>query len=303
MKRIPAYIAILSIMLIFSCSSSPAVQEQMQEQTEEQGGTSVWKAMRNGKTMYLGGSIHVLREDDFPLPQEYDLAFEQSEILVLETDIRLAESEKFLQYIIRQMFIDKGQTIKDLLEADTYRLLTAALNRYGIPISAVSVIKPSMVMLMLSTMQLQEYGFTENGIDKYYLEMAETKNMQINFLETPEYQFDMLLSLGDDDENAYIKYFLYDMEYTENYLIELVDEWRTGGSEILELTLYEMEREWPFIYKSLCKDRNGAWLPQLEIILDSGATSFVITGLAHMHGPDGLLKQLKDRGCTIQKFR
>ena len=68
MKRIfHICILLFSISLIFSCVSSPAAPGK--------DGSSVWKISRNGSTLYLAGTIHILRESDFPLPKEYEGAF------------------------------------------------------------------------------------------------------------------------------------------------------------------------------------------------------------------------------------
>jgi uncharacterized protein YbaP (TraB family) len=49
------------------------------------GETSVWKISRGDNVLYLGGTIHVLRESDYPLPEPFDEAFEQADIVVFET--------------------------------------------------------------------------------------------------------------------------------------------------------------------------------------------------------------------------
>jgi uncharacterized protein YbaP (TraB family) len=49
------------------------------------GETSVWKISGGDNVLYLGGTIHILRESDYPLPEPFDAAFEQSDIIVFET--------------------------------------------------------------------------------------------------------------------------------------------------------------------------------------------------------------------------
>jgi uncharacterized protein YbaP (TraB family) len=57
-----------------------------------------------------------------------------------------------------------------------------------------------------------------------------------------------------------------------------------------------MKQDWPAIYKTLVSDRNTAWMPQIEEFLAGGQVHFVVVGLLHLHGPDGLLRQLEDLG-------
>ena len=37
--------------------------------------SSVWKAQKDGNTVYLGGTIHVLSKGDYPLPDAFDQAY------------------------------------------------------------------------------------------------------------------------------------------------------------------------------------------------------------------------------------
>jgi uncharacterized protein YbaP (TraB family) len=66
--------------------------------------------------------------------------------------------------------------------------------------------------------------------------------------------------------------------------------------------LEEMKEDWLPVYKSMIVDRNNAWMPQIEECINSGSVFFVVVGLAHLHGPDGLLKLLEDAGCTIEQL-
>ena len=50
--------------------------------------SSVWKVQSDDSVLYIGGTCHVLRESDFPLPEEFQKAYEASATLVFETDIK-----------------------------------------------------------------------------------------------------------------------------------------------------------------------------------------------------------------------
>ena len=295
MKRITFFSAfVMCIALFFSCTSSKPAPEQ--------SGTSVWKISRNGSTLFLGGSIHLLRDSDFPLPKEFDLAFSQSSVLVLEADVEQMGKEEIVNDLMSKMLLDDGQNLQAILDKETYELLAAKVDEYGLSIEAVSNLKPSMVMMFLSVLQIQELGFTQEGIDFYFMEKAKNEKKPIKFLESVESQIDIIVSMGDGYENDYIRYSLKDMDDTETALAEILKSWRSGDSASSELSMESMKEEWPLIYKSLITNRHDAWMPQIEEYLDSGEVFFVVTGFLHMHGPDGLLQQLKSRGCVIEQF-
>ena len=288
---------IVTVVLFFCAFSFPVIADQ------QSGGSSVWKISRNGNSILLGGSMHLLRDEDFPLPQEFDMAFEQSSALVVEADVEQMEDENVKQYLMTQMFLGEGQTLESLLNSDTYKILSAVTGDFGIPIENFSNVKPSMVMMILTSLQMQALGFSQEGIDSYLLRKADKENKPFYFFETVEQQINMLVSMGEGYENEYVRYSLLDMENTEAYLKTILDDWKTGESAITEKILKEMKEDWPLIYKTLIADRNNEWIPQIEGLLDSGTAYFIVVGLAHIHGSDGLMRALEDHGCTIEQFR
>ena len=92
------------------------------------------------------------------------------------------------------------------------------------------------------------------------------------------------------------------MESTEHLLFELLDDWRRGNPRSTETMLISMKEEWPSVYKSLITERHDAWVPQIVDFLNSDSTFFVVVGLAHIHGPDGLLQLLENLGYTTEQF-
>lgn len=297
MKRYFSFYAlILSIALLFSCTSTP-------EPLPGLTGSSVWQVSRDGNTMYLGGSIHILREGDFPLPKEFDIAFFRSDALVLEADTRLMQNPEVAAYLESRMVLPDGQTLQTILDPETFSMLAAVTLEHGFPIEAVANFKPSMVMMILAMIQLYAEGFTQEGIDFYYMRKAENQNVAIYFLESVESQIEMIVSMGEGYENDFVRYSLQDMANTQMSLAEIVSDWRVGKAASTEEALRVMQEEWPVIYHSLITARHDAWMPQIERMLNSGRTYFVIAGLAHMHGPSGLLRLLEDLGYTIEQLR
>jgi uncharacterized protein YbaP (TraB family) len=150
---------------------------------------------------------------------------------------------------------------------------------------------------------MQKFGFVQEGVDQYYLQKAKKMKKNLGFLETLEFQIDMLVTMGDGYENDFVRYSLYGMDNTDNNLDSIVSEWRKGVASSTEREVLGMREQWPIIYKTMLADRNAAWLPQINGYLADRSPVFIIVGLAHLHGPDGLLRQLADSGCTVEQFR
>jgi uncharacterized protein YbaP (TraB family) len=63
------------IAVVIACMSSVSLYAE----------TSVWKISNGDNVLYIGGTVHVLRASDYPLPDAFDTAFEKSDIMVFET--------------------------------------------------------------------------------------------------------------------------------------------------------------------------------------------------------------------------
>ena len=296
MKKILNIIFVLCLVIFTGCATAP--------QADDPGfsGSSVWRVSRGSSIMYLAGSIHILREGDFPFPAAFDYAFSASDVLVLEADIGQMEDPAIVEYLMSQMLLEEGQSLQSVLSPEAYQLLSEKLMYYGVPIEFLSNLKPSMIMTLLSVLHLEGRGFTQEGIDHYYYRRASEENVPIRFLESVESQIHLLVSMGDGYEDDYILYSLMEMENTENNFDVLLDDWRRGEGSNSEIELQSMRDEWPLLYRALITNRHDSWMPQILAFLESGLTHFVIAGFLHIYGPDGLLQLLEEQGYTVEQL-
>ena len=244
----------------------------------------------------------MLRAKDFPLPEEYDYAFNKSEVQVLEADVEQIDNPEVMRHLLSQMLLPEGVLLHSLLDPEVFDHLAEVCAKYNIPIYNVEKIKPSMLITMLSVLQIEKLGFQEKGIDDYFQEKAKKEKRPVVFLESLESQIDMITSIGEGYENEYVSYSLTDMEHTEEALEAMVFEWRYGLTGSNEESLLEMRDEWPEMYKILITNRHDAWMPQIEKFIASGKVHFIVAGLLHMHGPDGLCQRLEKLGYKVEKL-
>ncbi|MCL2412192.1 MAG: TraB/GumN family protein [Treponema sp.] len=302
---------IIFCLVLFILVSSPLFAAGIREErareealahTPTLSGSSVWKISGDSGIMFMAGSVHILRETDFPLPGEFDLAFNKSDRLVLEADVTLMEDPLLMEYLVSQMFLPDDLTLKDVLDPEVFELLAEVCYEFGFSINDVMRFKPSMVMMILSLLQIEDFGFVQYGVDHYYQEKAYLTGMPVYFLETVESQIHAIVSMGVGYENEFILYSIQDMAGTEDGLELLMEEWKYGKSEGMEETLRAMREDWPSIYRALITARHDAWQPQLIDMIASEYVYFVITGVLHKHGPNGLIQMLEDLGYTVEQL-
>jgi uncharacterized protein YbaP (TraB family) len=143
--------------------------------------SAVWELIRNGNTLYLGGSVHILREEDFPLPQEFDAALERSDVLILEADVERVTDPEFMIGLFPRMYL-KDTTLDKLLSPEVFKELENYCAGLGIPISEVLNAKPMVLANVIAIMQMQKLNFVEKGVDFFYLERAREAKKKVAFL-------------------------------------------------------------------------------------------------------------------------
>jgi uncharacterized protein YbaP (TraB family) len=265
--------------------------------------SSVWEVNKDGNILYLGGSIHTLRAEDFPLPKEFDKAFDQSKMLVLEADIEQAASPEASQKLMTKAMLPDDETLQTILDEDTYKKLEAKCNELSLPIASLMKLKPSMVATILTMLKMQQLGFTPQGVDTYYLTQAKEKNKKIDFLESLDFQIELIANLGTEYENEYIQYTVEELDNTEKEMAQLLPDWKNGTSTYVETAIAEIKNKFPKAHNSTLKERNNAWLPKIENYLSNKTEAFVVVGLMHLLGKDGLLAQLQHKGYIVKQVQ
>ena len=264
---------------------------------------SVWKVSSAKHSVYIGGTIHILSPDDYPLPAQYDKAFEAADKLVFETDIAAVNSIDFQQKLMAQMVYADGTTVDKVLTPQVYAALKQHLAERNVPIEALAQLKPSLIALTLSVMELQAMGFTSEGVDQFYANKATSVGKTQTWLETPEEQLAFLVNLGKDDESAMIDYAIKDVAQMPEMINKLRSSWLAGDMQAMaDATIDDFKANYPQIYQDLLVSRNKLWMPQIKQMLNDDEVEFILVGALHLAGPDSVLTQLAQQGYTIEKL-
>ena len=265
--------------------------------------SSVWSVEKDGNKLYLGGTMHVLSAADFPLPPEYDQAYMDSQTLVFETDLAQMNTLTTQARIMSAMMYGDGRTLSTVLSAETHQLLSQQLASRGMPIALMEGFSAGGISLMLTVLELQQLGFGLEGVDQFYHSKALADNKNLDFLESIEQQINFIRVLGEGIEEEVILHTLNDLEQLPGLMDGMRNQWRNGdlgGME--ESMLAELKAEFSEVYKVLMSDRNNAWMPKIESMLQSPEIEFVLVGGAHMVGTDGLIAQLQSLGYSIEQI-
>ncbi|MCK4841351.1 MAG: TraB/GumN family protein [Methylococcales bacterium] len=263
--------------------------------------TSVWRISKGDSELFIGGTIHVLSESDYPLPTEFDLAYKRSDKLVFETDLSAMAQPEIQQQLLQRVMYKEGRTLKDDLSVSTYQALSDYLAALGMTVELFNQYKPPMVMITLVMAELQRLGMTQVGVDNYFNRKAIVDGKMLGELESVQVQFSVIENMGKGQEDEMILSTIAEMKELPLIMDDMKTAWRTGNMAQLEkLGITPMKQEFPALYQLLLVERNNAWLPKIVTMLNTPEVEFILVGALHLVAKDGVISKLRELGYKVE---
>jgi uncharacterized protein len=264
----------------------------------------VWALKGAKNTVYLAGSVHVLRAADAKLPAAFDKAYADSTALVMETDMDDLNPMEIQGWMLQHgMYVTEG-SLKETIGQQRFDKLQIESNKLGLPAEMVDRLEPWVAAMTLAQMQLMKLGFDpEQGVEMQLVGRAKTDKKTITGFETMPEQLGFLDSLPVADQIRFLDMTIEEMHDTEKSVDELVVAWRTGNSGKLAALLSEEFTVAPALYTTLVTDRNRRWMPELEKLLKSDKNVLVVVGALHLVGKGGLLDLAKAKGIEARQLQ
>lgn len=267
------------------------------------GETSIWQVSNGTNTVYLGGTFHMLKPSDYPLPKEFEEVYKKVNWLVFETDIAQLATPEFQQKFIKAMSLPSGQILIDQLSPQAYSGLIHYAAKNNIDTGRLQHYKPQMIGLIISLQELKKFGLTAQGVDSFMGEKGKIDGKMITKLESIDEQINYIATMGEGNESDLILQTLEDIKDLSHDLTIMSNAWRTGNNEnLFETGIKPMMEDYPQVYRSLLVERNNNWLPKIERLIKQPEEKFILVGALHLIGEDGLLKQLMNRGYQVKQY-
>jgi uncharacterized protein YbaP (TraB family) len=265
--------------------------------------SAVYEISKGKNKIYLAGTIHMLRAQDFPQPAEFDAAYKESKVVFFETDLQKAKDPAFGQRFAQAMMLPNNGTLKDILNADTWAALQAFSAKSQYPLSQTMMYNPAMTSILISMTEAKKIG-AGDGLDAYYDKAARKDNKTIGELESGDEVIESMKLFAQEDPNKIINSTLKDVEGIQAYFESMIASWKTGDLEALDKEMgQKMKAETPNAYQALVVDRNKKWFPQIEQMFKTPEVEMVLVGTLHLSGGDGLLAQLKKSGYQVKPYK
>ena len=262
----------------------------------------LWSIQTQSNKFYLLGSLHVLKQDAYPLAAAIGSAYADSRKVVFETDIAALQEPAMQAKMLQLGLYPEGQNLIQNLDGRTRQLLQRKMSELGLPLEQFVRFKPWFLAVTLATFELQRLGFNPNyGLDVHFFNKSKTDAKEIGFLEPPEFQLNLLGKMVKKDQIAFLNQTLKDLEIVNQLAADLVKFWKTGNANDLHELLFRSFKDYPDIHDRLLIQRNKKWVEAIEAIMQENKNVLFVVGAGHLVGPQSVVDLLKKRGYKVKQ--
>ena len=264
----------------------------------DSGKLFLWEVVGEKGKVYLLGSMHLAREDLYPLDETIENAFGHSGTLVVEVNLNEMDEGALQQKALFAGVYGDGRKLEDQLSPDTLNALKSFLDERTIPFSPFNSMKPWLVAMAITGAEMLRQGYSPQfGIDKHFLDQAKATGTPVRALESADFQIDLLAGFPDDEQDRFLLYTIRQTGEGAEVVEDMMGAWKSGNVDMLEELIIDVVREdeklKPLFYK-LFDNRNNDMTRKVAAMLDSGGTWFVVVGAGHLVGETGIVRQLRE---------
>lgn len=262
----------------------------------------LWRIQSKSSTVFLLGSIHVLKKDAYPLSKTIEDAFEKSDALAVEANVNDVKQID-INSLLGNALYSGNDNLEKHITAATYSLVTQEIDRLGLPPDLALKQKPWFLGLTLQSLALLNAGYDpQYGIDVHFLAKAEGKK-KILELESVDQQLDLLSGMNDEEQEIFLRYSLKDLQLVAQEADAMVKAWKAGSPKLLAAILEKSTKDdkkfSSFFYDRFVWKRNKRISAVIKTYLKTPGTYFVVVGAAHLLGEQGIIELLKNDGYNV----
>lgn len=272
----------------------------------EDGGhpVSMWQIEGGNNRIYLLGSVHVLREQDHPIPTAIEEAYQDAEILIMEVDMDDIDQIEMAGLVSELGVISDGGSLQEYMGQELYAEAAEYASQLNIPIAMLGATEPWLAAITVEQMMLLRIGFDPlYGIEFHLSAKAGEDQKEILGLETAREQLEILDELSLPAQRSLLIQTLRESLNFEEDLNLLIRAWRHGDIGFLEDTLLAEMQKYPELYETLVVDRNQAWVEKIKNLTTEEDDYLVVVGALHLVGEDGVPALLSKVGINADQLR
>ena len=260
----------------------------------QESNSLLWKVEGDKiQTSYIFGTIHMLPQKDFLMPQKVKDAFENTDEIYLELDM---DSPEMMQEMMKEMMIEKDDQLSNHVDSTEYKLLDTYLKENaGMGFAQFNKFKP---LFMSSTIINSLMGKQIASYELNFVGMAKEAEKELKGLETVADQMSVFDSISYEKQLDDLVEMLEDLEETKSLYANMVSTYKSENIDSLfNFTLSYFDNDQKMI-DGLLLNRNKNWVKKIPEI-SKYKKIFYAVGAGHLGGDNGVIQLLKNEGFKV----
>jgi hypothetical protein len=283
-------------------TAAPACAQSTPAPAVQDADPALWVVRSPKATVYLFGTIHVLKPGLTWFDEAVRQAFDRSDQVVLE--LVMPDAVKMQAIVAANAAQPQGPTLTDRLPPARRRQYADALSGLGLPATAFDRMKPWFAATSLSILPLMKIGYDPaNGPESIITAEAKAQGKPVVGLETAEQQIGYFGQLSDKAQIDFLDSTLDELPKVGPTMATMVDEWAKGQPDALARDMNDSLKDSPEVARVLLVDRNRRWADWIRNRLATPGTVFVAVGAGHLAGPQSVQRQLARLGIRAERVR
>jgi len=264
---------------------------------------ALWELHGKHNTVYILGSIHVLRQSDYPLAPEVLSAYGKVSSILMEINLADVDPQRLQTELLASARLPEGTTLPGIMGDERYKRAQALAQEVGIDLGIFDAFAPWFAAEAISQLQLQRLGFQpKSGVEMFFLERARADGKSVAGLETVHDQIALFDALSLDAQADYLVSSLQEARDLPKEVNAMVHAWASGDTKwFTEQLKSELGRD-PALYESVLVARNRKWVPKIEALLNDDKNYLVIVGTGHLVGQGSVIALLKKDGIAAAQL-
>jgi uncharacterized protein YbaP (TraB family) len=261
---------------------------------------ALWELHGKHNTVYILGSIHVLRPSDYPLAPAVLHAYGNASSIFMEINLADIDSQQMQTQLLASARLPEGKTLPAIMGDARYKRAQALAQGVGIDLGIFDAFAPWFAAEAISQLQLQQLGFQpKSGVEMFFLERARADGKSVAGLETVQDQIALFDALTMEQQADYLISSLEEAHDLPKDVDAMVHAWASGDTQwFAEQLKSEIGRD-PVLYDSVLVARNRKWVPKIEALLNDDKNYLVIVGTGHLVGQGNVIQLLKKDGIAV----
>lgn len=262
---------------------------------------ALWAIKDKDSTIYLFGTVHVLKPDTKWRSAKIDQALTSSGDLTLE--IIGADDPAVMQPLVLKYGLDPSNPLSSKISPEKFKHATEVAQGGGVPPQALNMMRPWLAAVSLSMIPVIKAGYDpKSGVEVILAGETKAAGKAQRAFETPEQQIRFFADIPAKSEADFLSATLDDVDEGVAKIDKMVTAWAAGDLASLESEFVsEMKADYPELYDLLIVKRNEDWAQQLKTKLAGSGVSFVAVGSGHLVGPDSVQAQLAKLGIKAER--